>query len=712
MLRLLRKLALPNVVEFSLTDPQINNIALLSGFTVRDRTFKTEASTRRNAKANNYLAKQFSRLEKHAKSGNFEAFNKIGLQLLQNSVAFLVYSFNSVMPKWTSMDFRKARKLLGRTQKLCKKLETDIDYKRVWIDKKPGDYGRPLGVPKAAWRIYLRMTTNLGEIYAHGRDLYDPNQHGGRPGYGVMSCLRQLAETLPKYKRVYEFDLKGFFDHISHKSMLDIFEGTFLKDLYSKMLKSSPKSYILPPIQSDLASTRYLKIPSEDKISLFNIIPELENHIAFYENAMENPNSIIITKEESELGITLSVAKDLLLIELQNAINMYLNEIGKLLPPIYIPGEDTSLRSVYSVLMKMNEQAGSIISGPFPVMEHAPKPITEEDRAIGRDDWKELNLPDQGVPQGTSFGPFLSSLAVSVYFREANLKHWIMYIDDGLIFHNSPVQLRERLARLQKALNKMSVELAPEKSKLHTTTTLLTESIKFLGIRLTNQGPSVFKRSFFTVASDTRKGTRKSIPSLTSAQMLSVLEEMLKDGLITISKYRYAKWAVAQSKMKELFEGDVVALSIKYGFFGYLLSWLYNPETDMESMKAKINQGVKLATETILKQERSIGSMILKEAQWEYLDVNGVVRSIKPDLNNHSTLSVELLLESLQQGIVSLRSRKRLVSKGTKRVSLVKPVSGWWSTQQIDNHNEITHLILRNYQLDLRLEFLRRNLVK
>jgi hypothetical protein len=261
-----------------------------------------------------------------------------------------------------------------------------------------------------------------------------------------------------------------------------------------------------------------------------------------------------------------------------------------------------------------------------------------------------------------------------VYFREANLKHWIMYIDDGLIFHNSPVQLRERLARLQKALNKMSVELAPEKSKLHTTTTLLTESIKFLGIRLTNQGPSVFKRSFFTVASDTRKGTRKSIPSLTSAQMLLVLEEMLKDGLITISKYRYAKWAVAQSKMKELFEGDVVALSIKYGFFGYLLSWLYNPETDMETMKTKINQGVKLATETILKQERSIGSMILKEAQWEYLDVNGVVRSIKPDLNNHSTLSVELLLESLQQGIVSLRSRKRLVSKGTKKSIISKTI--------------------------------------
>jgi len=229
MLRLLKKLALPNVVEFSLTDPQINNIALLTGFTVRDRTFKTEASTRRNAKANNYLAKQFSRLEKHARNRNVEAFNKVGLQLLQNSVAFLVYSFNSVMPKWTSMDFRKARKLLSKTKQLCKKLATDIDYKRVWIDKKPKDYGRPLGVPKAAWRIYLRMTTNLGEIHAHGRDLYDPNQHGGRPGYGVMSCLKQLADTLPKYKRVYEFDLKGFFDHISHKSMLDIFEGTFFK---------------------------------------------------------------------------------------------------------------------------------------------------------------------------------------------------------------------------------------------------------------------------------------------------------------------------------------------------------------------------------------------------------------------------------------------------------------------------------------------------
>jgi len=441
------------------------------------------------------------------------------------------------------------------------------------------------------------------------------------------------------------------------------------------MLKSTPKAYKLPPKEEDQAVKR---AETNKKTNDF--------------------------MESLGLGKAPLTRKDLEQLQkgrqpLKPHSTTYKSSGG--IDPLMLNYTKPRMERVYKDLMNNTTSQGEI--------RYTTK---DWDRAQGRDNWKDLNLPNQGVPQGTSFGPFLSSLAVSVYFKEARLKNWIMYIDDGLIFHNSPIELRERLARLQKALNKMSVELAPEKSKLHTTTTLLTESIKFLGVRIKNLPHSVYKRSFFTMASDTRKGTRKSIPSITSAQMLSVLEEMLKNGLITISKYRYAKWAVAQSKAKQVFEGDVVALSIKYGFFGYLLSWLYNPETDMETMKTKINQGIKLATETILKQERSIGSMILKEAQWEYLDVNGVVRSIKPDLNNHSTLCVELLLESLQQGIVSLRAKKRLVSKGTQRVTYAKPVSGWWSKQQIDNHKQLTHLILRKAQLELRIAILEGNLKK
>jgi len=256
MLRLLKKMGIPNVIDFSLTDPVYNEQALLTGFNVKQRSFKSESKTQRNSEMNAYLAKQFKRLKKHAASGNWEAFNKVGLNLLQNSTSYLIYSFNSVMPDWQSMDFHKSFNVLKGARKLCKELATDIDYKRVWIDKKPYDYARPLGVPKVIWRIYLRMVTNEGEIFAHGRDLYHPSQHGGRPGYGVMSCLKDVAEQLPKYKRVYEFDIKGFFDHISHESMTTIFKGTFLEGLYSKMCKSTPKSFKLPPVEKDLAVKR------------------------------------------------------------------------------------------------------------------------------------------------------------------------------------------------------------------------------------------------------------------------------------------------------------------------------------------------------------------------------------------------------------------------------------------------------------------------
>jgi hypothetical protein len=213
-------MGIPNTVDFSLTNPQINEMALLAGYNIKQRTFKSESKLLVNAKANNYIAKQFKRMKKHAEKGNYEAFNKVSLNLLQNSKSYLVQAFNSVMPKWTSMDIRKVMVILIRTHQLAKTLATDINYKRVWIDKTPGDYARPLGVPEVVWRIYLRMVTNQGEIFAYGRDLYHPSQHGGRAGYGVMSCLKDVATRLNSgnYNRVYEFDLKGFFR--SYKSCI------------------------------------------------------------------------------------------------------------------------------------------------------------------------------------------------------------------------------------------------------------------------------------------------------------------------------------------------------------------------------------------------------------------------------------------------------------------------------------------------------------
>jgi len=680
MLKILQKAALPNTVDFSLTEPNYNVIALLAGFDVKQKSFKSESKTRRNAKANNYIAKQFRRALKHATKGNFIAFNKVCLNLLKNSTSFLVYSFNSVMPKWTSMDFWKARKILYQVKVLCKTLATDIDYKRVWIDKKPQDYARPLGVPKVAWRIYLRMVTNQGEIFAYGRKLYSPNQHGGKAGSGVMSCLRDVAGMLPNYKRVYEFDIKGFFDHISHVSMTTIFKGTFLEELYSKMLKSQPKKFELPPKSHDKAVKVY------DENQLFK----------FFEIFFREDNLVDITPREGSLNgkwfVTLSfesgvepviINKEPLKQNLKeeywdNWRIMYtpMGELGTRVRIVAYSNDFTTdfyykepmlkihnvtLEKVYKLAMDKGYIASTEIN-PFTVVKSE---FSELERARGRESWKDLNLPEQGVPQGSSFGPFLSSLAVSVYFKESELKDWLMYIDDGLIFHNSPEELAIKLGKLTSALNKMMVELAPEKSRLHTYESLMSESIKFLGIRFKNVPGHVIKRNFFTISSDTRSGTKKMLPEISADNMLIILENMLEQGLLTISKYKYARWTLQQSKMRTMFESDLVTLSVKYNFFGYLLSWIYNPETDFEAVRRKINIGIKAAEQTILNQDRSMGGYILRHSQWSYLDNIGYVKNVVPDLNNHSTLCVDLLLETLQSEHVSVRDHG-LEKKGNR----------------------------------------------
>jgi len=383
--------------------------------------------------------------------------------------------------------------------------------------------------------------------------------------------------------------------------------------------------------------------------------------------------------------------------------------------------QDICLAEVY----KIAQNKGIIDSGnknPFAIRR---LPYTMSDRAAGRENWKDLDLPTQGVPQGTSFGPFLSSLAVSVYYKEQALKEWIMYIDDGLLCHNTAEELVSKLNQLKKALNKMSVELAPDKSRLHTYESLMSNSIKFLGIRFKNNpGYIVSKsvnsvRSFFTISSDTRSGTKKMLPEINTASMLSILENMLSEGLITISKYKYARWALMQSKMRNAFDSDIVSLAIKYNFFGYLLSWVYNPLEDFQSVKEKINIGIKAAEASILNQGRSMGSYVLRQSQWTYMNHVGMVCNVVPDLNNHSTLCVDLLLETLQSGHVSLRDQglaSKAPSKAAKKGINSRPiysyaVSGepfYYDENVYDRHwskNSKYHKVWieRNYGVKLKL---------
>lgn len=630
MLRLLNKSGLPNVVTYELSDPAYNTTALLSGFTIKERDFYATSKTLKGSRANKYLSKQFNRLVRASEERNLPKFNKIGVKLLTKSIAFLVYAFHSVMPKWTGMFGIKGMNLLYKAHLLRQKMETDIDYKRLWIDKKPGDYGRPLGVPIAAWRIYLRMVTNIGEAFAKGQDLYSPHQHGGRPGYGVMSCLREVSTQLENHMRVYEFDLKGFFDHISHESMTTIFKDTFLESLFNKMLKSKPKGYEMPPEEKDKAQKALIRSKKEaDLMESFGLgaRPLTRNTLTQLQKSSKP-----LTKFEGKIDRGMyemmrnSAKPDKSFLDLFNPIS-----------------RKASIKTDYKSLMETGQ----------PVNLFNAEPYKKWKAEIGREDWKDLNLPNQGVPQGSAFGPFLSSLAVSVYFKKYGVKDWIMYIDDGLFFHNNKEELVRNQIKATKALERMKVEIEPTKSRLHTRQSLMSNSIKFLGVRFKKVLDQ--SRTFFTMSSDTRSGVQRELPPLDQANILTILENLLKDKLITMSKYKYAQWTIEKSRLGQIVGANHVNLAIKYGYFGYLLSWLYNPEADISELKQRIKEGNEKAIRRILRQEKSWGALVLNTTNWHYQDEKGMYKIVRPDLNNHSTLCVDLLLETLQHGFVSLR---------------------------------------------------------
>jgi hypothetical protein len=617
MLRILKKLALPNVVSFNLSDNEPILQAYMAGLPANTgRKMEEIKKTKRLNRANKYLSKQFRRLETLSNS-NAKAFDYLSLKLMRNSVTYRMYSINRVFPQWISARLDKIKKIERSVKKLSKDLSTDIDYKRVWIDKKPGDYGRPLGVPTMTWRIYLGMITNIAEIYALGNKLYSDCQHGGRPERGVMTCLKAVAEQLNSKENIYEFDLKGFFDHISIQSIVSLFKGVFLGDMFNKLLRVAPKAYQLPPLSKDKAieiQNRLLEI-RESVIDDFTELMEPDP-------GEDDPADLVfaILQDEGD-------SPETVMIKMMDEINDYINS-------------EISLEAIYAAHMRGVENIELV-----DILDQ--EVFTESHRALGRDMWKDLHLKDQGVPQGTNFGPFLASLVIGRGLQR--IPNSLIYLDDGLCFFNTEAELSNIKEELSRIVKDISVEIAPEKSGVITKKDLLTKGIKFLGTRMKGS------RNFFTIASETRAGVKRELPELSTEKMLDILESMFEAGMITPSKYKFAKWSLLKAKFNDRFVSPVLDASIKGNFFGYLLSWLYNPEMDMNTAKRKISEGTKLAKARMTSSKGSISRGIFDHDIWEYEGPGGTVEIVRPTIYNASTLCMDLYLETYEYGYVSLR---------------------------------------------------------
>jgi hypothetical protein len=498
---------IPNMVEFRLKDKIIDTFALSVYGILRNQEsrFVKVQGTKRVSLGNKYLDHQFARLLEYARAGKLGQFNFLARNLLRKSKAFRFYAMKFVFPKLLRRNTVQAVWLWRRVKTLCLNESSDLKYKRVWMTDpgKTETYTRPLGVPTAEWRIYGHMLTKIMEVYLDGRGYLTRNQHGGKARFGTMSFLREFAKQLETAVTLLEFDIKGFFNNVSHESMLKLIDGLYFKEQMSKILKCKPESYTLPPKKEDPVLLRE------------EIQREYDDQLAVRREKAYWKNRFNVIKESFEL---------------QARGGVDVTEWAGNLP-------SAGPRPFDSIVDKIKVKKAQYYKermerlGLYDNYTVGFVAISEKDRSIGRDSWKGLGKDNCGVPQGTAFGPLLASTVLGY-----NLRHLksLIYMDDGLLFAKSEREAERLKSILQNKLKKIGCEYEPRKTSVLDAKALITAGVKILGTRWTRV------RSLFSYncKSETRRGVSRPFINVQTENLLSLVDRMYEAGLMSFQKIK------------------------------------------------------------------------------------------------------------------------------------------------------------------------------
>lgn len=594
MLKLLKLGGIPNVVSHVFGDKEFNLHLYKFGILAfkRRRLMETQ-SLQKNTKANKYLIKTSNRLLKYAKTNQWQKFNFLARKLL-TSYAFQVQAYNLVYPKWMGLKASTVKMHLRKIRAICYQEATNLEITRVWIDKKPGDHGRPLGVPEVEWRVYCRMMLNLCEISTEGRNLYAPMQHGGRPGYGVGTCLQEVAMRLKKCHRVLEFDIRGFFDNIYKDSMIALLHPfSKIHGIMYELLRARP--------------TKFKSFPDGAYEPMYEKIVQFALNKA-------NPDAI----REHRLHVR-RLSYNWIMDFYQDALKI-LGEHPMVETRASIP---TNPYRCVSLLFTQFREKYEFTSWGVAL------------RLLERELFFGLMSLTRGVPQGTAFGTFMSSTTIGNHLRD--FPGIIMYCDDGLIFldENDP----DPTESLEQAIKPLGLELHHKKTHIRDRDYLKTYGLKFLGTRMFLDGDKIDMRA------ETRGGSKTSFQDLLphmdefdkySEARASRGGRMIDQHLLKIRLEELGRKNFLKAQANELLDA-----SIKFGFFNYLLAKAYDPKCDDTAMRNAIIEGLTRSLENLKKNRLSLSHLLLSRPIWE---TRGSMKYIRPNIFNLSSFACNILL--------------------------------------------------------------------
>jgi hypothetical protein len=259
-------------------------------------------------------------------------------------------------------------------------------------------------------------------------------------------------------KFIFEFDIKGFFDNISHASIIQTFkENLFysspITTWVSRILDTKPTSYTLPPVQNY----------RERFMAAYNDYETYHDPITFkteYWNCKTPANPM----EEEQLRKLSDLSTGYRMWSRPTKIN------GK---TYYIVVTDT---------------------------------LSNKSLGESRDTWYNLGLKGRGVPQGLNTSPFISTIMTDKVFYDLGLwKAIIMYMDDGLLFAETREEMIKHIQMLKAGLSALGLSMAMEKSGILKEDGKWVRSMKFLGLRYLPEED--------TLMSDTRSGTQVKFPT-------------------------------------------------------------------------------------------------------------------------------------------------------------------------------------------------------